>query len=92
MLVAACGAGLWYNMPSTALMTNNCVVNGIGKPTNTKQIQRDSLEDYFLPAIKQKKIFRVNSERKPYSVNPYPKLKSGKTIYFLMYSYGCTEK
>lgn len=70
-------------MASTSLMPNVDHKKFAGTATTKMQILRSkSGEEYFLPEIAQKKLFRVNSERKPFCVNPYPKLKSGR-LFFL---------
>ena len=48
-----------------------------------KLLRSVSLDDFVLPKIQQKVRKRVNSERKPYNVHPFPKLASGKMDIFV---------
>ncbi|CAC5419856.1 unnamed protein product [Mytilus coruscus] len=48
---------------------------------STLKLRRLSVDEFVLPKIHTKKIKRVNSERKPFSVNPFPKLGTGHGVY-----------
>lgn len=57
-----------------------------GRSNNKFKLLRSvSLDEFVLPKIQQRVRKRVNSERKPYSVHPFPKLGSGKMDIFVRY-------
>ncbi|XP_076113106.1 MORN repeat-containing protein 1-like isoform X9 [Mytilus galloprovincialis] len=60
---------------------HDALMNMSSNQQPTLILRRLSVDEYVLPKIHTKKIKRVNSERKPFSVNPFPKLGTGHGVY-----------